>query len=713
MITKFLTPDNILFLSGIIKNYITEELIKIAEGVEVTLVGQNVSIDADSNIPAYKPININVEEDNGYCIDSITVLMGEEDITSSTWNSSTGTISIPLVTGDISITVETHYLLTTTLENLTLSWDTLKKGQSFTASFVGEDNNVLLPSTVNVTMGGIDITDTALRVLTNTIEIPSVTDTIEITAQAAAIPNEYAPLMYIRNTNVSANVPSLKYRVFNTGHYPTDLTEVELDVNMVTTNNYGALFGVFNGNSQYFMMYSRYGNVYGRAVWGNETIGSTAFGDRQPREGDRITIRMGKGTATYPLRNGTDKTITFDGSTLETPWTSPYPLTFGGEQVSENVYRGKNQNIYNFKVWEDGLLIRRYVPCKRISDNFTGFWDLVNETFLTEKNTANAERADWIPPYVALTNTLSNCTAELLTPLLTSGTTAMAVIGSTWSVKLTPNTNAIFNSSDAVVSLVIGGIDVTNLTNDDMEHTPYVQYDSTTDTYTITIVNVPQESIEISAIATEIVETEYVESDGVGFISTSYIPDGNNIKIITKMNLVRYSTSESWRQWFGSYTTEQANCYRIIRSSNSNTNALFYNNTPAGGGGTSIQISLNSIHEIELAFGTCKIDGVTHSITTRQFSSTTANTSVMRLAGPGTVGRYYYMQIYDGEDLKLDLIPVRVGTRAGMKDNVSGKIFYPSSTSVWTYKDLEEVSNSLNLTPNEGLTLDNDEEETI
>ena len=39
MITKFLTPDNILFLSGIIKNYITEELIKIAEGVEVTLVG--------------------------------------------------------------------------------------------------------------------------------------------------------------------------------------------------------------------------------------------------------------------------------------------------------------------------------------------------------------------------------------------------------------------------------------------------------------------------------------------------------------------------------------------------------------------------------------------------------------------------------------------------------------------------------------------------
>lgn len=208
-----------------------------------------------------------------------------------------------------------------------------------------------------------------------------------------------------------------------------------------------------------------------------------------------------------------------------------------------------------------------------------------------------------------------------------------------------------------------------------------------------------------------ITETEYVESDGLGFISSSYIPTGNNINIIVKINLVRYSTSESWRQWFGAYTSEQAICYRIIRSSSSNTNALFYNNTPAGGGGTSIQISLNSIHEIELAFGTCKIDGVSRSITTAQFSSTVANTSVMRLAGPGTVGRYYYMQIYDGEDLKLDLIPVRVGTRAGMKDNVSGKIFYPSGTSAWTYKDLNEVSDSI--TPNGGLTLDNDEEETI
>lgn len=44
---------------------------------------------------------------------------------------------------------------------------------------------------------------------------------------------------------------------------------------------------------------------------------------------------------------------------------------------------------YYFKVWDNDILIRNYIPCYRKSDNLAGFYDTVNQTFNPSIGTAD------------------------------------------------------------------------------------------------------------------------------------------------------------------------------------------------------------------------------------------------------------------------------------------------------------------------------------
>ena len=39
--------------------------------------------------------------------------------------------------------------------------------------------------------------------------------------------------------------------------------------------------------------------------------------------------------------------------------------------------------IYYFKIYENGVLVRNYVPCYRISDGVIGLYETVTGTFVT------------------------------------------------------------------------------------------------------------------------------------------------------------------------------------------------------------------------------------------------------------------------------------------------------------------------------------------
>lgn len=122
--------------------------------------------------------------DTGYELDSVEVLMGGTDITSTAYNN--GVVNIASVTGDVAITAVgvaiPTYAVTQTLTNVTSSFtdDTVEEGAAFTATLTPDAGYTI--STVEVLMGETDITSTAYEA--GVVTIASVTAAITITATA-------------------------------------------------------------------------------------------------------------------------------------------------------------------------------------------------------------------------------------------------------------------------------------------------------------------------------------------------------------------------------------------------------------------------------------------------------------------------------------------------------------------------------------------------
>ena len=123
----------------------------------------------------------------GYAIGSVSVFMGGVDITATAYNAETGAVSIGAASGNIAITataVQT-FSVTQTLTNVTSTYTgtTVNSGAAFNATLTADDTYTM--GTVEVTMGGEDITATAYDSGTGAVTIASVSGAIVITATAS------------------------------------------------------------------------------------------------------------------------------------------------------------------------------------------------------------------------------------------------------------------------------------------------------------------------------------------------------------------------------------------------------------------------------------------------------------------------------------------------------------------------------------------------
>lgn len=123
----------------------------------------------------------------GFVLGSVTVTMGGSDITAAAYDSSAGTVTIPEVTGDIVITASAianaravTYDLTNAASSNTASF--VNDGGSYTTTLTANSGYAL--SSVTVTMGGMDITNTAYNANTGLVSIASVTGDVVIAAVA-------------------------------------------------------------------------------------------------------------------------------------------------------------------------------------------------------------------------------------------------------------------------------------------------------------------------------------------------------------------------------------------------------------------------------------------------------------------------------------------------------------------------------------------------
>lgn len=363
--------------------------------------------------------------------------------------------------------------VTFNLDGLTTSApDKVMLGTPYTASFTGIDNKQLIPSSVNVIMGDVDITEDVYNDELNQIIIPNVIDNITITAEGALIPNTYTPVLYLYPT--TSGTGGTKYRYFDSGLKATEKTTAEMDMLIWGKTTRAFMFGASNYNSYpaFCVNCSNTGGATGSVFYGNKN------GDINHFVQKRFVARMTPEGYYYMSSSGniTKKNYT---NTLET-FTTSGNIVFGGYQQSTSVFRQFYGRMYRFKIIEEETPLRDYIPCRRNSDNFTGFYDLINNTFLTEKTTSNAERSDWMTPGIPVIRTLTNCTEAIVsTPTRENGSIGFAAYNKTWICKYTASSGYTFNSNEAIFQVIINNEDVTN---------DVATYDSTTDSWTVTLV---------------------------------------------------------------------------------------------------------------------------------------------------------------------------------------------------------------------------------
>lgn len=164
------------------------------------------------------------------------------------------------------------------------------------------------------------------------------------------VPPEYTPLEYIENNN---------YEYIDSGVILTPTIKVEADF-QITEKKYGFETFVF-GNFTDDICRLRAG------ILANNTfdigVGSIIYSQTS-----NIFART--------FVTGTASSGTSPNTTL---------LIFGGRrnEITEGI--GKVR-IYSFKIYDNNILIRNFIPCKRNSDSVNGLYDVLNGIFYTNAN---------------------------------------------------------------------------------------------------------------------------------------------------------------------------------------------------------------------------------------------------------------------------------------------------------------------------------------
>ena len=199
-------------------------------------------------------------------------------------------------------------------------------------------------------------------------------------------------------------------------------------------------------------------------------------------------------------------------------------------------------------------------------------------------------------------------------------------------------------------------------------------------------------------------QVDYIEktSEDTSALLFDYVPYGSDIKIKAKIRIIGYTIDGNFAHVLGTISVipisgsgDWYTKYRIAKGQSYDTyiygqiNCRVYNGL-AG-------FSLNNDHVVEISYGKTKVDNSSYdSNTTIGWPSPAKNFSFFN----NVKARLYYCQVYKGDQLMMDIIPVRVGTTATLYDKVSKKLATQNSTwdenTTWVYgTDVESDMNQV------------------
>lgn len=315
-----------------------------------------------------------------YTLNTVTVTMGGVDITSTAYSS--GTVSIPSVTGNIVITatavlaaqsITATYTQSGTVYD-TDSLDSLKADLVVTANYSGGTSETVPAS--NYTLSGTLEEGTS----TITVTYGNLTDSFTVTVTANPLPSGYTQYDYLA---YDANLGATTTPIITTAQIKSEYTIIaRLKLLTGTNSNACPIIGTRagSGTKQFGLFLTpttgKLGYWYGGTDTANEILIS------KDTVHDITVLPVGKST-TYP----SNAVIDVDGTEHDTGSTATgqtWSAWFGllGYASSATAGTGKNANAQLGDVTvkdANGMDVYKFVPVDSGSEK--GFYDLVNGVF--------------------------------------------------------------------------------------------------------------------------------------------------------------------------------------------------------------------------------------------------------------------------------------------------------------------------------------------
>lgn len=175
------------------------------------------------------------------------------------------------------------------------------------------------------------------------------------------LPAGYQEVEYIQSSGT---------QYINTGFKPNNNTRTVMDLELVSSDGIPFIFGVWSGSVK--QAYSVYWWTTQHNKWGVD-YGTQRQVIEQTVWAERLTVDLNKNVITV-------KNVSY--TLTPTTFTAPNTLTLLALNSSSELegYYAKAK-LYGCKIYDNGTLIRDYVPCYRVSDGAAGLFDIANNVF--------------------------------------------------------------------------------------------------------------------------------------------------------------------------------------------------------------------------------------------------------------------------------------------------------------------------------------------
>lgn len=195
-----------------------------------------------------------------------------------------------------------------------------------------------------------------------------------VTQNNRSVPTEYQQVEYIESTGT---------QYIDTGVYPDINTKIELEAMSTTTSTENKWYQITGTITSYHHQSGIQAAFNPQSSLISLDYGTAGAGNRTVPTNIRFNVIMAN-NANYIDGVQQTQSGTFSGTAEYSLWI--FSLNYAG-----NPYYTYTGRIYSYKIYQNGELIRDFIPVKRNSDGEAGLYDVVNDVFYTNAGTGTFE----------------------------------------------------------------------------------------------------------------------------------------------------------------------------------------------------------------------------------------------------------------------------------------------------------------------------------